>query len=227
VLDIDDATDAATATRLRYVAPGLALRVCVLGDAVGGYACSVVDADGERIWIDLPLRRDGMLHLEPGQLVSVRFDRPGDAAYLFDSAVAEVRDDDRAPFGLAVPVTIDRRPHRVDARLPLVLDGTLRTDRGEVAAKVVDLSAGGLGVVCELELPHGAELVVRVALPGPEGDVAVEQAVAIRSVSMYGRTPGGATLHHYGLAFVGADDEVREQILASVIWNLTRNPSVL
>jgi c-di-GMP-binding flagellar brake protein YcgR len=227
VLDIDETTDAATAARLRYLAPGLAVRVSVLGDAVGAYACSIVETDGERIWIDLPIRRDGMLHLERGQLVSVRFDRPDDAAYLFDSAVAEVRDDDRSPFGLAVPVTIDRRPHRADARLPLVLDGTLRTDVGEVAAKVVDLSAGGLGVVCERELPEGGQVVVRVALPGPDGEVAVEQTASIRTVSMYGRTPGGATLHHYGLAFVEADEVVREQILSSVIWNLTRNPSVL
>jgi len=229
VLDIDDTTDhGATAARLRYLAPGLPLRLTALGDGLGGYACSVVEVDAGIIWIDLPIRRDGMLHLERGQLVSARFDRPDDAAYLFDTVVAELRDDDRAPFGLAPPVTIDRRAHRGAARLPLVLDGHVEVDGGASGlAKVVDLSAGGLGIICEEELREGTELVVRCALPGPDGDVPIEQRAVVRTVSMYGRTPGGTTLHHYGVAFVGSDDVLREQVLTSVIWNLTQNPRVL
>lgn len=229
MLDIDESTDhGATALRLRYLEPGLSLRISVLGDSLGGYACSVVEADGHTIWIDLPIRRDGMLHLEPGQLVSMRFDRPDDAVYLFDTVVADVRTDDEAPFGLAVPVTIYRRPHRNDARVPLVLDATYERGGGEGGlAKVVDLSAGGLGLVCADELAEGTELTVRFALPGPDGDVEVEQRVTVRTVSMYGRTPGGVTLHHYGVALVDADEQVRERILSSLIWNLTHNPSVL
>jgi c-di-GMP-binding flagellar brake protein YcgR len=229
MLEIDETTDSgATAARLRYLTAGLQLRLAGLGDALGGYACSVVEADGHTIWIDLPIRRDGMLHLEPGRLVSVRFDRPGDAVYLFDTVVSDVRADDRAPFGLAAPVTIDRRPHRSDARLPLVLDAHCEIDeRTGMLGKVVDLSAGGLGLICEEELTEGTELVVRCALPGPDGDVPIEQSAVVRTVSMYGRTPGGVTLHHYGLAFVGGDDELRERILTSVIWNLTQNPRVL
>jgi len=229
VLDIDDSTDGgATAARLRYLAPGVPLRLAALGDRLGGYASTVVEVDAGAIWIDLPIRRDGMLHLEAGQLVAVRFDRPGDAAYLFDTVVAEVRDDDRAPFGLAPPVTIDRRAHRAAARLPLVLDAHVEVAGGPSGlAKVVDLSAGGLGLICEEQLDEGATLVVRCALPGPDGDVPIEQRAVVRTVSMYGRTPGGTTLHHYGVAFDGGDDELREQILSSVIWNLTQNPSVL
>ena len=229
MLEIDESIDgSATAVRLRYLVPGLQLRLAVLGDALGGYACSIVEADGHTIWIDLPIRRDGMLHLEQGQLVSVRFDRAGDAVYLFDTVVAQMRDDDHAPFGLAVPVTIDRRPHRSDARLPLVLDAHCEVDeRTGFVGKVVDLSAGGIGLICEEELPVGADLVVRCALPGPDGEVAIEQRAVVRTVSMYGRTPGGVTLHHYGVAFVDGGDELREQILTSVIWNLTQNPRVL
>ena len=229
MVDIDDTTDTgATAARLRYLTAGLPVRVATLGDGLGGYACSVVEADGSTIWIDLPIRRDGMLHLERGQLVSVRFDRPGDAAYLFDTVVSDLRDDDHAPFGLAVPVTIDRRPHRSAARLPLVLDAHFEVDGGATGlAKVVDLSAGGVGLICEEELAEGTVLTVRCALPGPDGDVPIEQRAVVRTVSMYGRTPGGTTLHHYGMAFVGGDDDLREQILTSVIWNLTQNPSVL
>lgn len=229
MLEIDDTTDhSATAGRLRYLTPGVQLRLAALGDSLGGYACSVVEADGHTIWVDLPIRRDGMLHLEEGQLVSVRFDRAGDAAYLFDTVVSEVRDDDRAPFGLAVPVTIDRRPHRSDARLPMVLDAHCELDeRTGLVGKVVDLSAGGVGLICEEELAEGTEMVVRCALPGPDGEVPIEQRAVVRTVSMYGRTPGGTTLHHYGVAFVDGDDELRERILTSVIWNLTQNPKVL
>jgi len=229
VLDIDEATDHnATAVRLRYLEPGVPLRLAVLRDVLGGFACSIVEADGRTIWIDLPIRRDAMLDLEVGQLVSVRFDRAGDAVYSFDTVVTDLRPDDRAPFGLAMPVTIDRRAHRNDARVPLVLDAHFEVDGGPSGlAKVVDLSAGGVGLICEEELSEGAALTVRCALPGPDGEVAIEQRAEVRTVSMYGRTPGGTTLHHYGVAFTGGDDELREQILTSVIWNLTHNPAVL
>ena len=229
MLETNDATDrSATAARLRYLTAGLDLRLSPLGDGLGGYACEVVEVGDDVIWVDLPIRRDGMLHLTSGQLVSVRFDRAGDAAYLFDTVVAEVRDDDRAPFGLALPVTIDRRAHRSDARLPLVLDAHFEVDGGPSGVgKVVDLSAGGIGLICEEEVPEGTELTVRCALPGPQGDVPIQQRAVVRAVSMYGRTPGGTTLHHYGVAFTGGDDELREQILSSVIWNLTHNPAVL
>lgn len=229
MLDIDEATDHnATAVRLRYLEPGLPLRLAVLSDVLGGFACSIVEADGRTIWIDLPIRRDAMLDLEVGQLVSVRFDRAGDAVYSFDTVVSDLRADDRAPFGLAMPVTIARRAHRTDARVPLVLDAHFEVDGGPSGlAKVVDLSAGGVGLICEEELREGASLTVRCALPGPGGDAPIEQRAEVRTVSMYGRTPGGTTLHHYGVAFTGGDDELREQILTSVIWNLTHNPAVL
>jgi c-di-GMP-binding flagellar brake protein YcgR len=229
VLDIDDATDhGATAARLRYLQPGLALRLSSLGDGIGGYACAVVEVDAQIIWVDLPIRRDGMLDLEVGQLVSVRFDRPGDAAYLFDTAVSEVRHDDRAPFGLARPVTIDRRSHRREARLPMVLDAAFDLEDGPGGTgKVVDLSAGGVGLVCECELGVASTVRVRLDLPGPEGEVPLEAPAVVRSATLYGRTPGGSTLHHHGLAFVEDDEALREQVLAAVIWNLTRNPSVL
>lgn len=229
MLDIDETTDhSATAVRLRYLERGTPLRLSVLSDVIGGYACSIVEVDGHTIWIDLPIRRDAMLHLERGQLVSVRFDRPADAVYSFDTVVSDVRSDDRAPFGLAVPVTIDRRPHRNDARVPLVLDAHFEVDGGASGlAKVVDLSAGGVGLICEEELAVGAVLTLRCALPGPDGEVSIEQRAEVRTVSMYGRTPGGTTLHHYGVAFTGGGEELREQILTSVIWNLTHNPAVL
>lgn len=229
MLDIDEATDHnATAVRLRYLVPGLPLRLAALSDVLGGFACSIVEADGHTIFIDLPIRRDAMLDLDVGQLVSVRFDRPSDAVYSFDTVVADVRRDDRAPFGLTMPVTIDRRAHRNDARVPLVLDAHFEVDGGPSGlAKVVDVCAGGVGLICEEELSGGEVLTVRCALPGPDGDVAIERRAEVRTVSMYGRTPGGTTLHHYGVAFSGGDDELREQVLTSVIWNLTHNAAVL
>lgn len=219
------------ATRLRYVAPGLALRISDLTDSLGGYRANVVETTQTTIWIDLPMRRDGMLSLSIGQLVSVRFDRSDDAAYLFDSVVTEVREDDAAPFGLAMPVSINRRPHRSDARLALVLDAQIDAqihDGGApIAGKVVDLSAGGLGLICSEEIDVGAALVVHTSMPGPGGATEVHESVSVRSASLYGRTPSGVMLYHYGLKFDDPHDELRELILSAVIWNLTRNPEVL
>lgn len=232
MLDTDEALDPnVTAARQRYVVPGLALRISDLTDTLGGFASNVVQIDENLIWVDLPIRRDGMLDLVRGQLVAVRFDRPDDAAYLFDTVVAEVRHDDRAPFGLAMPVTISRRAHRNDVRMSLVVDATYegRHAQGDLRGmgKVVDVSAGGLGLICADELAHGTELTVRCSLPEPDGMLEIEQPVVIQTVSMYGRTPGGTTLHHYGLRFINDDNDLREQILASIIWNLTHNPEVV
>lgn len=219
---------AATAARQKFLEPGLPLRISDLTDNLGGYATSVSSVDGRTLWIGLPIRRDGMLSLSVGQLVSVRFDRPGDAVYLFDSVVANVRDDDESPFGLAVPVNINRRPHRSDARLALVLDAQFDDRTGATRpGKVVDLSAGGLGLISDAELAPGDRLVVRTDLPGPGSPLSIEQRVEVCSVSLYGRTPGGRTLHQFGLKFLDVDDQVREAIITSVIWNLTQNPEVL
>lgn len=229
MLEVDEPTvRTETAARQRYLTPGLSLRISDLTDTLGGYACSVVDTDAHTIWIDLPIRRDGMLLLRVGQLVSVRFDRPDDAVYLFDSVVSDQRDDDTAPFGLALPVTINRRAHRADARLALVLDATYEAEgRAPASAKVVDLSAGGLGLICEEELAADISVVVRCALPGPGGPLEIEHGATVQTTSIYGRTPGGVTLFQYGLRFMDPDDGLREQILGAVIWNLTRNPTVL
>ena len=231
MLEVDTGTDpgaggSATAARLRYLEPGLTLRVSDLTDTLGGYTCHLAEVDGRTLWIDLPIRRDGMLSLSVGQLVTARFDRPDDAVYFFDSVVAERRDDDHAPFGLARPVTINRRPRRADTRLALVLDATF--DAGDVRdapAKVVDLSAGGVDLICPHDLELESEVVVRCELPGPDRSVPLEQTASVQTASLYGRTPAGATLWQYGLRFVDADDQMREQILDTIIWNLTSNPA--
>lgn len=232
MLDTRDAADhSATATRLRYITEGLSMRISDMTDALGGYVCNVVEVEGRMIWIDLPLRRDGMLDLTPGQLVSVRFDRAEDAVYTFDSVVADVRDDDHAPFGLAMPVTVNRRAHRTDLRIAMVLDASYDVDLDEgpqsLPGKVVDLSAGGLGLICAEQLPEGAEVVVHCEVPGPRGPLLIDQPVEVCSSQLYGRTPGGTTLHQYGMRFTEATDALREEILTSVIWNLTQNPTAL
>jgi c-di-GMP-binding flagellar brake protein YcgR len=172
-----------------------------------------------------------MLTLSVGQLVSIRFDRPGDAVYLFDTVVTEVRASDESPYALARPVNIDRRRHRSDVRLALVLDATYELhgpgDTEPQHAKVVDLSAGGLGLITTSQHDIGEALVVNVALPGPGEALHFESSVIIRTRSLFGRTPDGAVLRQYGLEFVDVSDQIRDKILGLVIWNLTQNPAVL
>ena len=216
---------------LTHLQIGSVLRVSDLSDVLGGYSATITDDADHMLWVDIPIRRDGMLTLAVGQLVSVRFDRPGDAVYLFDTVVTVARSDDTTPYALARPVTIDRRPHRADVRLALVLDATYELphdpDAGVQHAKVVDLSAGGLGLITSSGLSVDDALTVRVELPGPGTTMEFESSVVIRTQSVYGRTPAGAVLRQYGLEFVDVSDQIREQILAMVIWNLTQNPAVL
>jgi len=227
--DHDEATG--PGDRLSQLTVGSSIRVSDLSDALGGYSATITSDTGQLLWIDIPIRRDGMLTLSVGQLVSVRFDRPGDAVYLFDTVVAEVRADDESPYALARPVTIDRRRHRSDVRLALVLDAEYQMPGDPEAqaqrAKVIDLSAGGLGLITQGDHEVGAALVVSVVLPGPGEAHRFESSVVIRTRSLYGRSPGGAVLRQYGLEFVDVSDQIRDRILALVIWNLTQNPAVL
>ena len=53
MLEVDEPhLRAETAKRQRYLAPGLPLRISDLTDSLGGYAASVVEVDGQTIWID-------------------------------------------------------------------------------------------------------------------------------------------------------------------------------
>ena len=227
--DHDEATG--PTDRMSHLTVGSSIRVSDLSDALGGYSATITADTGQLLWTDIPIRRDGMLTLSVGQLVSVRFDRPGDAVYLFDTVVAEVRADDDSPYAFARPVTVDRRRHRSDVRLALVLDAEYQVpghpDAAPQHAKVVDLSAGGLGLITKGDHEIGAALVVRVALPGPGEALHFESSVVIRTRSLYGRAPGGSAFRQYGLEFVDVSDQIRDKILALVIWNLTQNPAVL
>jgi hypothetical protein len=216
--------------RRRYLVKGTELRVSNVTDSLGGYTAAVIDTNG-LCWISTPMRRDGMLDLGPGELVSVRFDREGDAAYLFDTVVAEVREDDAAPYGLAWPLSIDRRSHRADVRLALVLDATYRQEAADSESweptKVVDVSASGLALICDEELDQPTDVTVRCDLPHPQRPVHLEQRAEVRTRAMYGRTPAGTVLWRYGVQLHDVDDALRDDILGCVLWNLTRNPRVL
>jgi c-di-GMP-binding flagellar brake protein YcgR len=217
-----------TEARNRFLVPGLEIRISDITDSLGGYTTRIETADEKLLWIGLPLRRDGLLNLTVGELVSVRFDRDGDAAYLFDTVVAEVRPTDGAPYGLARPVSVNRRPHRMDVRLALVLEATY--DNGGASphpAKVVDLSAGGLGLITDQDLHEGDQVDVHCHLPRPQGPVRLDHRAEVRTRVAYGRTPAGHLLFRYGMQLIDVDDALREEIMQSVIWNLTQNPAVL
>jgi c-di-GMP-binding flagellar brake protein YcgR len=217
-----------TEARNRFLVAGLEIRISDITDSLGGYTTTIEATDDKLLWIGLPLRRDGLLNLNVGELVSVRFDREGDAAYLFDTVVAEVRSTDSAPYGLARPVSVNRRPHRMDVRLALVLDATY--DNGEPRphpAKVVDLSAGGLGLITDQDLHEGDRIEVHCELPRPKGPVRLDNPAEVRTRVAYGRTPGGNLLFRYGMRLLDIDEAMREEIMQSVIWNLTQNPAAL
>ena len=217
-----------TEARNRFLVPGLELRISDITDSLGGYTTTIQASDERLLWISMPLRRDGLLNLSVGELVAVRFDRDGDAAYLFDTVVAEVRPTDASPYGLARPVTVSRRPHRMDVRLALVLDATYENGTGEPhEGKVVDLSAGGLGLITDQDLHEGDQVKVHCQLPRPAGPVRLDERAEVRTRAAYGRTPGGHLLYRYGMKLIGLAEEVREEILQSVIWNLTQNPAAL
>jgi hypothetical protein len=115
----------------------------------------------------------------------------------------------------------------MDVRLALVLDATY--DNGMVAhdGKVVDLSAGGLGLITDQDLHEGDHVTIHLELPRPGTPLHLDGPAEVRTRVAYGRTPGGQLLFRYGMQLVDLDENIREDILQSVIWNLTQNPAVL
>jgi hypothetical protein len=212
------------------LAAGRELQVAERHDSLGGYRCAVVDADDHGLAIGLPLRRDGLLDVPPGAQLAVRFDEPGDGAYIFHTVVIDVRPDDGSPYTLAWPQEVERRPHRASARVAMVLDAAYGVGNGGTApdrpCRVVDLSAHGVGLITDTDLAVGQPVTVHCDLPHPDGPFDLTAVGVVRCRFVHGRTPGGRILHHAGVELTDLDETQQNKVLASVIWNLTGNPIV-
>lgn len=83
----------------------------------------------------------------------------------------------------------------------------VRGDR--LAVTIVDISAGGLGVMSNVFLPRACLVEIRAADPkNPHGPPMLETAARVQRVTMVDRRPG----YLIGLAFVRRDDALEDAL---------------
>jgi len=80
--------------------------------------------------------------------------------------------------------------------------------RGRAEATLVDVSAGGLGVIAPVFLPKNALVHVRVRSPlDPEAEPLLESTLRVKRVVMTDRRPG----YLLGLAYEAGDEASRRR----------------
>lgn len=162
---------------------------------------------GLPVGLHLVFGTDSVVPADVIALAPVGFEASGRAEW----AVRFVRLDPRAlPVHLAEAISM-RRTQRVLPSHDVPVTGTLLTSVGTVAAKVTDLSRGGVGVVVALDPRRLGELHqgLRVRLMFPTLGRMVVLPVTLRSVS-----PAGPHVR-LGLSFV---DEPSEDLARLSLW---------
>ncbi|HLI25949.1 MAG TPA: PilZ domain-containing protein [Chloroflexota bacterium] len=130
----------------------------------------IAEQTGELVWIEATAEAAGDLRLQVGDEVLVRTWRPTDALYVLRGRVEQVHHGARLRVGLRLREAT-RQQQRQYFRVPLDVpaEEAYCLDQASDEPLVVhvrDLSASGIGLLTPVPLWVGAQLTLRVRLPG-------------------------------------------------------------
>lgn len=171
----------------------------------------VVGSDGRAVTVRTPSRLRTPFAV--GEEVRVRYSVIDDASYAGTVFLSTVDDQEGCPeYTFTLPADMTRLQARNFRRLALLADdvpvqvtedGSSDTREG----RIIDISAGGAGVLLRADLAVGAPVRVQCSLEG--GSLALDvQAEVVR------RSPMG---DQYGLRFTGLRPAVEDKIVAFVL----------
>ncbi len=165
--------------------------------------------------------------LVTGTRVEARFARPQDASYRFTTRVVATRlTGGEHRLVVSWPSTVDRLQARGNVRVALTLAMSLVPagprrlgDGGSswVHGTVVDLSAGGVGVVTGERLRVGQPVLIRLDVPGRHADVHVDtRGTVVRRLPV----PSRNELYHYGIEMLDLPPRVEQDLVQAVFHHL-------
>ncbi|MGE5620308.1 MAG: flagellar brake protein [Sphingomonadaceae bacterium] len=184
-----------------------------------GYPSRIEDVLEDAIVVSTPTKARSLVALNVDTRVSVHFNRGG-VRYNFSAVVAALTDG-RIPFLVLREVgevrRDERRSHvRVDACMEpvdMVVDPELGNPPDKRSTLVVNISAGGLGMVCRRPLPIGSSVRLKVRLPDGFGRL-VADAEAVRCTEM---DLGGVKKWKIGVSFVELPEDQQDRVIRFVL----------
>ncbi len=211
---------------LRALEVGLLLTI--MPDAAGsalederkGYSSRVEGVTPDALVVATPMVNRSLLDLPLNSGVTAYFQRHG-SRYYFRATVAALRRS-RPPVMLLTDIgEVTKDERRFYVRVDACVEPIEIVEIGDETAKpldkrssvVVNISAGGLGLVCRRPLAEGAMVRVTVQLPKDYGILNAEaEVVRCTQLELYGIRKWRA-----GLAFQKMDDGDRDRVTAFVL----------
>ncbi len=184
------------------------------------YASRVEDVLEDGVVVSMPMKRRALVALPVNTTVSAYFHRGG-ARYCFRAVVGAHA---QTPFpvlyltDLGDMVRDERRSHaRVDACMEpvemIVVDTEVAKAPDRRSTLVVNVSAGGLGLVCRRPIPIGSTIQVAISLPGGFGLLKAEaEVVRCTEVDL-----GAIKKWRIGVAFRDIGQEERDRVTSFVL----------
>lgn len=187
------------------------------------YVSSVEDITADTVYIAVPYRRQVPLMLSPGDRVTVQFTGENEC-FSFTTTVTDRREDRILLYGLAFPDEIKRIQRRRDVRLCLLMDVQYaEVPEGDTepvfkAGQALDISAGGMRLVCDKEYPLGTVLLVKFRLPLRNSffeTVARAEVVRTEPVALEKKR-----LYHCGVKFLDMPQSHKDKIFSFIFWKM-------
>lgn len=186
-----------------------------------GYASRVEDVLEDAVVVSMPMRKQSLVPLPLNSPVSAYFHRDG-ARYYF-RAVVGGRNELPFPVLYLMPVgelsRDERRAHvRIQALLEpvemLVVSEGLGDGARRCPSLVVNISAGGLGLVCRRPVLPGSTIRIVLDLPGGFGRLEADaRVVRCRPVEL-----GGVQKWRVGVAFLSMSVADQDRVAAFVLY---------
>lgn len=185
------------------------------------YASRVEEVLEDAVVVSMPMRKQSLVPLPVNSQVSAYFHRGG-ARYYF-RAVVGARDE--MPFPVLYLTHVgevtkeERRAHvRIEALLEpvemVVVGGELPQEASRCPSLVVNISAGGLGLVCRRALPAGALVHIVLDLPNGFGRLDADaRVVRCTPVEL-----GGLRKWRAGVAFERLTRGDQDRVAAFVLY---------
>jgi len=192
-----------------------------MGGEAEVYASRVEDVVDGAVVVSMPMRKQTLVPLPLNSTVSAYFHRGG-ARYYF-RAVVGARDDSALPVLCLTQVgeltKQERRSHvRIEALLEpvemFVVGEELEDEVRRCSSLVVNISAGGLGLVCRRPLPVDSTVHLALELPNGfgrfEADAEVMRCMAVEV--------GGVRKWRAGVSFQSLSVPDQDRIISFVLY---------
>lgn len=191
------------------------------GDKPEGYASRIEDVRDNAVVVSMPMRKRSLVRLPLNSTVSAFFNRNG-ARYYFRAVVGSQTVSPLPILHLTQVGDVRKQERRAHVRVDVLVEPiqmVVISEDGEGlldprSSLVVNISAGGLGLVCRQPLPIGSQVHVVLDLPRELGLLEADAEV-VRCLTL---DLGGIQKWQVGVSFQKMSQKQRDRIAAFVLF---------